>query len=105
MPILLKCKADEIEASTVPLPPQSSLPPQPSPPPPVAKCPRHNWELVSQMRRLLRTGAQQLDTDGLPRGLRCYGIGDAQAAGGDEGGFGLGIRGGRCDEGDVKVGG
>ena len=43
--------------------------------------------------------------DGRPRGLRCYGSGDAQVAGGDERGFGLGIGDGRCDEGDVEVGG
>ena len=43
-------------------------------------------------------------SDGHSRGLRCYGSGHAQAAGGDEGGLGLGIRGGRSDEGDVEVG-
>src|SRR5882724_11047926 len=43
-------------------------------------------------------------SDGHPRGLRCYGSSDAQAVGGNEGGFGLGIGGGRSDEGDVEVG-
>ena len=62
MPTLLKRKANDITAGPVPPPPQSSLPPQPSPPPPVTKCPHCNWELVSQMHRLLRTEAQQLDT-------------------------------------------
>ena len=57
MPILLKRKADKIEASTAPLPPQPS-----PPPPPVTKCPHRDWELMSQMRGLLRTGAWWLDT-------------------------------------------
>src|SRR5882724_437185 len=61
MPVLLKCKADDITVGVVP-PPQSSLPLQPSPPPTVTKCPCHNQELVSQMQGLLRMGAQQLDT-------------------------------------------
>ena len=56
MPILLKCKADEIAVSSAP------LPPQPFSPPSVAKCPRHDWELVGQMHGFLRTGAWQLDT-------------------------------------------
>jgi len=42
--------------------------------------------------------------DGHPRGLGCYGHSDAQAAGGDEGGFSFGIGGGGHDEGDVVVG-
>src|SRR5882724_8930748 len=62
MPVLLKCKADDITVSAVPLPPQLSLPPPPSLPPPVAKCPHHNQKLINQMHGLLRTGAWQLDT-------------------------------------------
>jgi len=46
-PILLKRKANEIAASTVPLPHQPSLPPPPPPPPPVAKRPCHDRELMS----------------------------------------------------------
>ena len=61
MPILLKGKADNIAVSAVP-PPQSSLPLQPSLPLQVTKCPRRNWELVSQMQGLLRMGARWLDT-------------------------------------------
>ena len=61
MPTLLKRKADNIAVGVAP-PPLSSLPLQPSPPPPVAKCPHHDRELVSQMQGLLRMGAWQLDT-------------------------------------------
>ena len=42
--------------------------------------------------------------DGHPRGLGCYGHGNAQVAGGYEGGLSLGIEGGGRDEGDVEVG-
>src|SRR5882724_4772052 len=47
-PTLLKRKADNIPVGAAP-PPPSSLPLQPSLPPPVAKCPRCDRELVSQM--------------------------------------------------------
>ena len=59
--VLLKHKADDIAVDAVP-PPQSSLPLPPSLPPPVAKHPRHDRELISQMRGLLRMGAWWLDT-------------------------------------------
>jgi len=71
--------------------PQSSLPP------PVAKCPRRDRELIGQMRGA-QDGGHGGDTlrgapDGLPRGLRCLCHGNGLAAGGDEGGFSLGIGG------------
>ena len=60
-PTLLKRKADHIAVGVAP-PLPSSLPLPPSPPPPVAKHPRHDRELISQMRGLLRMGAWWLDT-------------------------------------------
>ena len=54
-PILLKRKADEIDAGAAPLPPQPSLPH------PVTKHPCPDQEVVSRMRGLLRMGAQWLD--------------------------------------------
>ena len=56
MPVLLKCKADEIMVNAVP------LPHQPSSPLPVNKCPQHDQELVDWMHGLLRMGARWLDT-------------------------------------------
>jgi len=60
--VLLKCKADEITVSAAPLPSQPSHPRQPSLPPPVSKHPRRDWELMSRMCGLRRTGAWQMDT-------------------------------------------
>ena len=61
-PVLLKHKADEIDASMAPFPSQPPLPPQSPPLPPVAKRPRRNRELMCKMWGLLRTGARWLDT-------------------------------------------
>src|SRR5882724_10552495 len=60
-PTLLKHKADHIAVGVAP-PLPSSLPLPPSLPPLVATRPRRDRELVGQMRGLLRTGAQRLDT-------------------------------------------
>src|SRR5882724_3180393 len=62
MPVLLKCKADEVPVDVAPLPSQPSPPPPPSLPPLPTKRPHRNQELVVRMRGLLRTGARQMDT-------------------------------------------
>src|SRR5882724_2656052 len=55
-PALLKHKADAIAADVTP-----PLPQHPSPPPP-SKRPKHDPEVLAQMRGLLQTGSRHLDT-------------------------------------------
>ena len=54
-PALLKRKADAIAADVAP-----PLPQHPSPPPP-SKRPKHDSEVMTQMRGLLQTGSRHLD--------------------------------------------
>src|SRR5882724_7676866 len=98
-PILLKRKADKIPVEAAPLPSQPSHPHQPSPPPPCfpvssSRSGDRQSDLWGALDGGPGGGYTVSGPVGCPGGLGCGGCRDAQAAGGNEGDFGLGDGGG-----------